>query len=173
MRTELATAVSNVLGAVDTTTPPRDLTDDEIDRLVNLSAFVVGARTAVERDGYDREVVVMPSTEAPGRLVGELGQFLAGIEAVGADTATAWRIVDKVGWDCVPDMRRRVLHALHAQHGQRVSDLATATDIPRTSVERCVEDLVLLGLVDRRKDGAHDTAAWRLDLAAHVRQDWP
>ncbi len=85
MRDELSQAVAAVLAAVDADTRPRQLTDDEVDRLVDLSHFVVNARTAVERDGYDREVVVMPDAEAPGRLVGALGAFLSGLEAVGAD----------------------------------------------------------------------------------------
>jgi hypothetical protein len=173
MRDELSQAVAAVLALVDPETAPRSLSDGEVDRLVDLAAFVVTARTAVERDGYDREVVVMPSAEAPGRLVGALGAFLAGIEAIGADAPTAWTIVTKAAWDCIPDMRRRLLQALHTRDAARTSDLTTATSIPRTSAERTLEDLALLGLLEGTKAGDHDTAAWTWALSAEASSTWP
>lgn len=173
MRSELAAAVTDVLGAIDTDAPPRGLNDNEIDRLVDLSSFVVMARTAVERDGYDREVVVMPSSEAPGRLVGALGVLLAGVEAVGADTTTAWRIVNKCAWDCVPDMRRTMLHHLHANPSASIAHVTSATGIPRTTAERTLDDLVLIGLIDRCKEAPYDTAAWRFNLTDYARTEWP
>jgi hypothetical protein len=173
MRAELADAIAAVLGVVETNTSPRDLTEEEVDRLVDLSHFVVKARTAVERDGYDRELVVMPEAEAPGRLVGALGAFLSGLEAVGADQLTAWRIVTKAGWDCVPDIRRRLLRAARQQPEARTSDLVTATGIPKVTTLRALEDLALLHLVEGTKASDQDNAAWRWSLSDEAAQSWP
>jgi hypothetical protein len=173
MRDELGQAVTDVLSQVDPNMAPRPLDNAEVDRLVTLAAFVVHARTAVERDGYDREVVVMPAAEAPGRLVGALGAFLSGLEAVGADEATAWRIVTKAAWDCVPDMRRRLLRLLHARPGERTSDVSSATGIPRTTAERTLEDLALLDLVDRAKTSDQANAPWSWTISAIAAATWP
>jgi hypothetical protein len=173
MRDELSAAVAAVLDTVDTTAPPRDLDDAEVDWLVNLAVFVVAARTAVERDGYDREVVVMPALEAPGRLVHCLGAVLAGLEAIGADQETCWRITTKVAWDCVPGMRRRILEALHDKGPLRRADVMTVTDIPQTSCERTLEDLALLKLVDRTKSSAADNARWTHTLSPTCASTWP
>ena len=173
MRTELGEAVTSALQAVDVNQPPRDLTDDEITRLVRLASFAVHARTAVERDGYNHEVVVMPAIEAPGRLVGALGGLLAGIEAVGASTDRAWRVVEHVAWDCVPDLRRRILFHLHAKGTSRRSEVEGSTGIPRTTADRVLEDLSLLGLVQRTKSGDHNTAAWVNELSDECRMTWP
>lgn len=173
MRTELAAAVASVVALVDSDTAPRELTYEEVGHLVDLAVFVVQARTAVERDGYDREVLVMPSAEAPGRLVHALGSLLSGAEAIGADQATAWRIVSKAAWDCLPDMRRTLLRYLLDRPNARIADASTATGIPRTTAERTLEDLVLLGLVEQHKEADHDTAARRYDLTETARNDWP
>ena len=153
--------------------PPRKLTDTEIDRLVTLAAFIVRARTAVERDGYDREVQLLPAVEAPGRLVGSLAALLNGIEAVGADLVTAWRIVERAAWGCVPEIRIAILRHLRDHPGSRSADLVAATGMPRTTAERAAEDLALIGLVARTKQGGNDNAAWRWDLTDQARTDWP
>ena len=174
MRAELAAPSPHVLAAVDAEHPPRHLADDEVDQLVDLADFVVKARTAVERDGYDREVVVMPAAEAPGRLVGALGALLAGLEAVGADQRDrAGASSTKAAWDCVPDIRRRLLHALHEQRTARTSDLVTATGIPRNTTARALEDLALLHLVEGTRRATTTPPAWTWSLTEEAEQAWP
>jgi hypothetical protein len=173
MRAQLAEAVTGLLSGIDPTKPGRSLTDEEKRRLVELAVFVVAARSPVERDGYSHDVVVMPSPEAPGRLVGSLGALLAGVEAVGADTETAWRIVTKTAWDCVPDLRQRLLLALHDESEQKRAALVEATAIPDSTCRRTLEDLALLELVEASKAGKHNTAAWQYRLTDDVNARWP
>jgi hypothetical protein len=172
MREELAAAVAAVLSRVEGDAP-RPLADLEVDRLVDLADFVVRACTAVERDGYSREVEVMPQAEAPGRLVGALGAFLAGLEAVGATSDTAWRVVTKAGWDCVPDVRRRLLLALRREGKCRSAQLVTATGVPKATTDRTLEDLSLLELVEMSKAGESDNAAWVYQLSPTAVVAWP
>jgi hypothetical protein len=173
MRRQLADAAAAVIATVDAGATPRPLTPSEVDQLVDLATFVVTARTAVERDGYDREVAVMPSAEAPGRIIGALSALLAGCEAVGADQDTAWRIVTKAAWGCVPVMRTTLLHRLHTAGEQRTSELVSATGIPKTTTDRQLDDLLLLGLVDRHKHGAHETAPNVFALSELGKALWP
>jgi hypothetical protein len=71
MRSELADAARSVLEHLD---QPRQRDDDETDRLIALATLVVRARSAVERDGYSREIELVPGSEAPTRLVIVLAQ---------------------------------------------------------------------------------------------------
>ena len=173
MRAELAEAVTVAFGPVGAR-EPRTLTEDETDQLVRLAQFAAVGRTAVERDGYRREVLTMPEAEAPGRLAGSMSQLVAGIEAVGAATETAWRIITKTAWDSIPDVRRRLLHALHATDELiKTAALTEQTGIPRATAQLALEDLTLLGLAESEKAGSSQTAAWTWRLSNDARQLWP
>jgi DNA-binding MarR family transcriptional regulator len=171
MRAELAAAALAVLDRVALDGAPRRLDDAEIDDMVNLATFVVTARTAVERDQYTRDVDVMPEPEAPGRLVAALGAIHAGIEAIGAPNDTAWRIVTKVAWDCIPATRCAVLLALGRDAPCKVGTILERTGMPRTTADRQLEDLELLGLIS--KDREHDKAPWVYDLTPAAVDLWP
>jgi DNA-binding HxlR family transcriptional regulator len=174
MRAELAEAVTGIMASLNRDYD-RDLTDTEIDLLVKLANYVTWARTAVERDGYSRDIEVMPEREMPGRLAGQLATYLIAIEAVtDGDTTTAWRIIHKVALDCLPALRRTILdHLHHDPKPQRIGDITTAVKAPRTTVERTLEDLTLLGIVKREKSGEHDTAAWQYQLTSDGRTLYP
>jgi hypothetical protein len=173
MRKELSEAVADVLALVDKDRPLAELDDVEIERLIDLATFVVRARSAVERDGYDRQVVVMPTAEAPSRLIGSLSTLMAGLDAVGAPSAEAWQVVTKAGWDCIPDVRRRLLTAIRAHPRINTSGLVEATSVPKATANLVLEDMALLGLVDGRKAGDHDNSPWVWDLSEETVSSWP
>jgi hypothetical protein len=173
MRGVLAEAATAVLAQVDTELPPRDLAVSEIDGLIDLATFAVRARSAVERDGYTRQVVVMPTPEAPSRLAGSLSTLLAGLESIGAPVADAWSVVSKSAWDCVPDARRRLLTAIRNQPDISTPRLVAATRIPNSTAAIVLEDMRLLELVDGRRNGDHDTASWSWSLSEETALTWP
>ena len=76
---------------------PRPLDEDEQELLFALSTLVVRCRSAVERDGRTREIELIPEPEAPARLVVVLARLLAGLDAIGLDRETSWRVLGKVG----------------------------------------------------------------------------
>lgn len=173
MRRELAAAVAAVLEPAVAATPCPTFEQD-VERIVAWSNFAVWARTGVERDGYDREVQLMPSREAPGRLAGVLGAMHTGLAAIGVSEQAAWRIVTKLASDSVPDLRRRLLgHLRTARGGLFTADLVALTGIPKTTAERTLEDLALLDLVDRAKRADHSTAAWVWSLSEAAAKAWP
>ena len=173
MRRELVAAAGGVLAGVDRDAdfPP----DPDEDRwLVSLAVWTARARTPVERDGYDREVVVMPESEGPARIVTQLGAMRDGLIAIGATEPERWAILHKLAWDAMPTMRREVLEALRHHDGWATrADLMAATDIPRTPIERELEDLVLIGLADREKDGTADNSPWKYRLSSEAHDLWP
>lgn len=173
MRAELSEAVAGVLEATRHIKPP-DLDVDEVEQLVDWSTFAVWARTGVERDGYDREVQLMPSIEAPARLAGVLGAMHSGLSAIGVDQLALWGVLTKLAWDSIPDVRRRLLTQVHAAYDSlSTSDLVALTGIPKTTAERTLEDLALLGILDRFKKGDAGNAPWQWRLAADAATAWP
>ena len=109
--------------------PPRaNATDDETDQLIALATFVVRARSAVERDGYSREIELVPGPEAPTRLV---DRARPAPRRPRRDRLrprpTRSRVVTKAALDSVPALRLAVLDTLHAdgrprhQHDRRSS----------------------------------------------------
>jgi hypothetical protein len=171
MRRDLAAALTTVLDYIDT--GPAFATPTEAEWIVKLAVFAAAARTPVERDGYDREVAVMPASEGPARIAVQLGALRDGLVAVGASTLDRLTILHKVAWDAMPTMRRKVLEALHNQRWVSRAAVMETTDIPRTPAERELDDLVLIGLAERRKAGGADNAPWQYQLSPEAYQLWP
>jgi hypothetical protein len=73
----------------------------------------------------------------------------------------------------VPDIRRRLLLALHGTGWVKRAQLITTTGIPDSSARRALEDLALLRLVDAEKQGGSDNAAWSYRLSEEALLDWP
>ncbi len=99
MRTELGEAVASLFAHQDTAPEP---VERDAERLVSLAALVVRCRSAVERDGYTREVELIPESEAPTRLVVVLDRLLAGLRSLGVDAKTAWRVIGTAALDSIP-----------------------------------------------------------------------
>jgi hypothetical protein len=89
MRAELAAVMTGLIHGANLDLVGRDLTADEQARLIALATYTARARTAVERDGYTHELVVIPQAEGPARLVLGLRHLYGGLEAIGADEPTA------------------------------------------------------------------------------------
>lgn len=172
MRDDLAHAVTSVLAGAATNPP--DLTGPEVETIVAWSTFAVWARTGVERDGYNHEVQLMPSIEAPARLAGTLAAMHTGLRAIGVPETDLWRIVTKLASDSIPDLRRRLLNQLRCAHDTLfTADVVALTGIPKTTAERTLEDLALLGLVEGAKKGDYASAPWTWRISAQATEAWP
>lgn len=102
MRRELADALRGFAEWLVLPDSPPPLATHEEDRLVALSSWVAMARAPVERDGFRREIEMVPGAEAPTRIAIMLKRLLDGIVAIGATRSQAWEVVSKVAGDCVP-----------------------------------------------------------------------
>jgi nucleoid DNA-binding protein len=173
MRADLANAVAEVLAAASGTNP-RELTVRERVRLGGLSVFATACRTAVERDPHTREVLAVPEREGPARFVGQLRLLLHGLESVGVGPTDTWRLLAKLAMDAMPAGRLAVLRYLRGASAALGSgDIASAVGLPTVTARRCLEDLALLGAVDRSKAGSHYNAADLWEISPWAVGRWP
>lgn len=166
MRAELAAATAAVLEHQQT---PRERTDEETDRLIALSTLVVRARSSVERDGYSREIELVPGSEAPTRLAIVLARLLDGLDAIGCDREQARATVTKSALDSVPALRLAVLVTLEAEDDLDTNAIAEAVRHPAQTTRRALEDLVAHRLIEVERQGEGKAHRWRLSAFARER----
>jgi energy-coupling factor transporter ATP-binding protein EcfA2 len=162
MRRELAEAVAAIFAK--SLEKPREPSADERDSLVSLASLVVTCRSAVERDGYSREVELIPEAEAPTRLVVVLDLLLAGLDAIGVERSVAWRVVTKAALDSIPVLRRNVMDALRTTADDlETPGLASTIGYPTPTTRRALEELQGHGVVLRTVRGEGSKSdRWRL-----------
>jgi hypothetical protein len=147
MRTELSAAVA---GLFTVALVPAALTGDDKQWLAQLSTLVVSCRSAVDRDGYTREVELIPGAEAPARLATSLARLLSGLQALGVTHKEARRVVASVAMDSMPAIRKTAFDFLATQSEPVVTDaVALAANYPKNTMQRTLEDLHAYDVVER------------------------
>jgi hypothetical protein len=169
MRGEIADALVALFASVDFSTPPAERTDAEVERLVCLADFVSMARSPVERDGYKREIELIPDPEAPTRIAKVLARLLDGLRAVGVDDDTAWKIVTKVSRDCVPVLRIKILDLMVDEESRTTTRITNVVGYPRTTIARCCEDLNAHRFLSRDTTGDSNTVSWMITIEGKAR----
>lgn len=163
MRRELARAVAGLFSVIELEgLEAEPLTEAERERLIYLASLVARARSAIERDGYSREIELIPDPESPTRLAVVLDRLRRGLRAIGLDAGEAWRIVAKVAADSMPALRRRVLDLLSDGRRRTTTEVATALDYPTNTAVRALEDLTAHGVCRRYAQGRGKAHEWEL-----------
>jgi len=154
MRAELAGAMTGLIAGADRELVYGTLSDQDIRRLKDLAVFTARARTAVERDGYTKELLVMPQPEGPARLVKALRRLYGGLCAIGVDEDSRWDLMRRVAVDCAPAMRTPVLRDLLAHDMPRkTTEIAANVGMVTKTAHQLLDDLVLLRIAERTKQG--------------------
>jgi hypothetical protein len=120
-----------------------------------LATEVALLRTHVSRDGYSHEIATLPEPEAPARLSNQLIKMARGLAAVRARsdvTDDEIALVRRIARDTIPGLPRRLLEAF-AGGAETIDAAARATGLPRRTVERKAEELVLLGTLSEDSTG--------------------
>jgi hypothetical protein len=173
MRNELVRAVRSVLDTVDHGHKPNALTDPERRRLIDLADFAVKCRSAVERDGYSREVILQPQPEGPGRIVIALRYLLHGMAVIGVPEADRWRLLAQIASDSMPASRWTLLEHLVDRTGlTTTTEISEAVDMPSPTARRHLEDLTLLRATSK-VGGASRGRPDQWKLTAWARRQWP
>ena len=161
MRDELSDAVARYLLNVEPPTLAK-LDDDSVTFLGSLSLLAANARSPVERDSYSREIVLVPQTEGPARLARQLHKIASCLVAMGLDKAVIRETLVRITLDTVPSPRREAFEHLLELNGtwNRTSTIAAELELPASTTLRTLEDLHVLGLAERRKDGEADNSPW-------------
>jgi hypothetical protein len=148
-----STAVKNIVKLQGAAIPVLIRHLEEAKQIIaNLAEFVVRARTHVPRESYSHEILYKPEAEASPRLAQQLAQLAKGSALLDGRThvdAVDMTLVRRVAFDSMPADRRSVLDHLGKQHGPiSQTDLIEALAMKKPFVQRRVEDLGIVGLVD-------------------------
>ena len=161
MRTASSSAVAELFAAG--LVEPLERTADDDDRLVSLATLVARCRSAVERDGYSRDIELIPESEAPTRIVIVLARLLAGLDAIGCNRDTGWRVIVKAALDSIPAIRRDTINTLYATDATLdTTQVAEAILYPPTTARRALEDLTAHGITDKHPGGKGKADFWTL-----------
>jgi hypothetical protein len=154
MRHELADAVAGLFGGLTIPEAPMPISEPQQRRLAALASLAVRCRSAVDRDGYRREIELVPDPEAPARLACVLSQLHAGMLVVGTDPAVAWNAIVKCAFDSMPQTRRKVFELLRtAAEPLDTTAVASTIGYPTATAQRACEDLTAHGIVIRQTNG--------------------
>jgi hypothetical protein len=122
----------------------------ELERTVMLA---IRLRAGVERDRVRREIEAVYDPEGPARLALSLERLRAGLLVIGLDRRTAMQVVTKVAMDSTPRFRLQAYNAL-TDDWQTTKAIALALELPATTTQRALEDLVAQGLAAREEKEA-------------------
>lgn len=148
MRTDLQEVVGRVIAGINTEAV--SLTDDERERLLHVANLVTRCRTAVEYD-YQGKPIDALQPEAPTRLVKQLAQVLRGACAIGINRDEAMYLAIRCGRDSVPPLRLEILGAVADLKRASLKDVRVALGKPKTTVDRQLQSLHLLGLLTQEE----------------------
>jgi len=140
-------------------------------KLISLACLIAQARTAVSRDRYHQTVTHLPETEGPARLVKQLWILGAGIATVQGKhefDEGVYKIIKRIGTNSLPKHRALILRTMW--ESLIMSDKWETTRLisklictPTETVKRYLEDLWMVGLLNRRIEGEDaDDDTWKV-----------
>jgi hypothetical protein len=163
MRKALADAVAPVLAGADMTFQDTSPDAATTEWLVDLSTLAVRCRSSVERDGYSRDIELVPGPEMPARLALVLWRLLRAARAIGVGAGEAYDLIAKVALDSMPALRHAVLDALPSDGSQKATTkVAEDLGYPTQTTRRALEDLAAHGVIERQSTGAGKSDEWAL-----------
>lgn len=110
---------------------------------------LVKARSSVSRDRYSREVDEMVGTsEVPTRVTNQLMLIARACLDMGTSEAAITRIIQRLCIDSIPSARVQVMKHLIERGLQRAEDLKSLVRMSVPAIERVLEDLWFLKIVD-------------------------
>ena len=176
MRKELAEAVARLFAGRRVEPQKDQRRRDQANGAI--VALVVRLRGAVERDRHTREIEAVYGAEGTARIGLTLERLLAGLDTLGVDRRTAFDVVESVGMDSVPPIRRNAYDYLTAEDVEReqlndeqgneiasgtsTTIVAKALGLPTNTVRRALEDLAAYQLVMRISQGQGKPDLWNV-----------
>jgi hypothetical protein len=148
---ELAQAARHVLKNRRT---PAELSNNMLERIIDIAEYVAKARCSVSRDQFTKEPDI-PTAEVPTRLTKQLCDIAVGIATAREKsdvTNSELKLVQKIAIDCLTLKRIKLLKCLFHQYPvyRKTSEIAPLLNLSPSMVARWLEDLDLLGLVEKK-----------------------
>ena len=154
MRKEIAEAFKQAVG----NTPQAKLVtipDDIKQKLAHLADLISRLRSPVSRNPYDKTVNYQPDIEGPARLAkafAKLGKGLSAIRGRLEMTSEEYEVINRVAMDTVSKRRITIVHYLLDKDWRRTKDIASDLTMPQTTATLELEDLSMIGVLDRQPD---------------------
>ena len=157
---------------------PPTLSTTFVHRIASFAEVVALCRTHIYREGYGkREIEYVPEPEANTRIAKGLAGMAKGIAALNRHSEVLeedLQDVLRVGLDCIPDVRRKVIVASLLEKNPN------SVKAPRSVRKRAVEELVALDVLKEKSAYLTDhlkslieTADLEADLLSRcVREGW-
>jgi hypothetical protein len=144
MSKDLAGAVWSFLGDLPEN---RDITlsEDEEEKILQLSDVVTRVRSAVDFSHSGWQVVDVHALEMPTRFPKTLVQLFRGLLYMGHTRAEAMRMIRRIARDSMPPTRRKVLEDVAAHPNAKASEVRERLNVPDFSARRELEALTALG----------------------------
>lgn len=170
MRAELSGAVAGVLANV-TDGVGVTVTREEVKTLLAAANLVTRARTGVDYD-YKGDVIDSHAPEMPTRFAKQLTQIMRGAVAIGTDRHQALRLAIRCARDSMPPLRLDILDDVVAHPGSTVNDVRKRLGKPRATVDRQLQALHILGVLECREEslGGNGTK-WLYSVAGGIKAD--
>lgn len=181
MRQEIKQAVHTFINQLDL----KDIhfqKDEVINHMiVILGCFCAYARCPVQRDYRDQHIQYLPLPEGPARLVKQFMQIGMGLALVNGKTlidVEIYEIIKKIGRDLIPGQRLKILKHLWDKKAfeswgewLKTKEIAEAVSIPASTVKLILEDLMIVGLLNRQRGGEAENAPykWQFSQKAYDR----
>jgi hypothetical protein len=135
-------------------------------RINSLATFAAIARSPVERDSYKREIEYVPDAEQPARICKSLIALFGGALKIGVCPDGAFECIRRVAFDSIPKVRRQLLMSLlQARSDPTTENFIQATCLPKTTIERTLEDLQVHRIVESYEGSSERKGdiVWRLE----------
>ena len=146
MRDELSRLARGVIAGIDPASAPT-LTKEERDAIVAAADVATLARTSVMRDGRG-DVIDAHAPELGTRFAKQLTQVFRGAVVIGLDRGEALRLAIRVARDSMPPLRLAIIDDLSTHPHSTPTDVRRRLGKPRTTVDRQLQALHILGIVE-------------------------
>ena len=160
------------------------LKHEDVEKLAGLSIFAARGRGFVKRHQFTREVERVEH-ESPGRIAGQLRMVLLASQIAGLKYSDTWKLVDRIVWSCLPKPRQVILQAMmdldkgNGKVGSPHDFKSIMLMIDRhyggcgdeTFMRRCMQELILQGLVTVWVKGNAEMGSSNGDGKAHTNSD--
>jgi energy-coupling factor transporter ATP-binding protein EcfA2 len=175
MEIEMANAFYSLMKGVNwklLENPPK-LPEKYKQALINLSNFSTMARSGVIRDkNYKNQITFVPSAEMPTRQIQQLDTIVTGIMILknGVFTDEDMEAVFKIALDSVPLTNKMVITEMAKADNLKTAEIATALGYPTDPIRMYLENLNVLKICDRIKDGTTDRWTMKPEFVEIIRK---
>ena len=161
MRDELCTIANRVLETPISEKLP-EIPDEIFEYIVNLAQCVAMMRGVVDRDRFTQQVMYKPAIEVGTRLAKQLAKLAMGIAIYLQKSIVdleVYYVIRKVALDTAPDRVEEIVRQIWKycetdKDVLRTADVSARTRLPVATCFRVLQDLELLGLVNRVGTGS-------------------